>query len=342
MNKDTRDRLLLPILMPVGILVVILVATVGFSRILLSLKPEAATTLALIAAGVIMGVAAVAATRKRMTGGAVFAAVAAVAGAVLVFGGVILALAGGPAEEEGVGGTALDVNITAKNSLFVETNITVPAETALAVNLDNQDAAIDHNVEIFDGPDSSAPVIIDGEVITGPAKITYEVPPLAEGDFFFICKIHPTTMTGNIKSDPAATAVAYSSEPVASPTSGPTTGPTAEPTEEPTEPVGKPTTLKLVAPVGAAGTGYDVTSLSAKAGSAITIDFDNQDSGVPHDVDVMSADPASDPAATKLFDGEVITGPAKTSYDVGPMDKGAFFYLCSVHPTTMNGTLTIK
>ncbi|MCJ7832243.1 MAG: cupredoxin domain-containing protein [Actinobacteria bacterium] len=339
MNKNTRDRLLLPILMPVGILGVILLVTVGFSRILLSLNAEAATTLALLAAGVVMGVAAVGATRRQMKGSSVFAAVAAIAGAVLFFGGVILALAGGPGEEAAVGGPAVEVNITAKNSLFVETNITVPVETALAVNLDNQDASVQHNVEVFDGPDANAPVIIDGEVITGPAKITYEVPPLVEGDYYFICKIHPTTMTGNIKADPAATAVSYSSEPVASPSAGPTDQPTAEPT---TEPTGKPTVLKLVAPVGAVGTGYDQTSLEAKAGSAITIEFDNQDSGVPHDADVMSADPASDPAATKLFDGDVITGPATASYDVGPLDKGTYFFLCSVHPTTMNGILTVK
>lgn len=337
MNKNTRDRLLLPILMPVGILAVIILVTVGLSRILLSLSAEAATTLALLAAGAVMAIAAIAATRRQMKGGAVLATTAAIAGAVLFFGGVILALGGGPSEEEAVGGPAVDVYITAKDNLFVETDITVPAETALAITMDNQDASVQHNVEVFDGPDANAPVIIDGEVITGPAKITYDVPPLAEGDYYFICKIHPTTMTGNIKADPAATDVSYASAPAASPTAQPT----SEPTEAP-KPTEKPTVLKLVAPVGAVGTGYDLTSLSAKAGSTITIEFDNQDSGVPHDVDVMSADPASDPAAIKLFDGDVITGPATISYEVGLLDKGTYFFLCSVHPTTMTGTLTVK
>jgi plastocyanin len=53
-------------------------------------------------------------------------------------------------------------------------------------------------VQIFDGPDDSAASLFQGEVITGPDKKTYPVPPLPEGEYFFHCEVHPTTMTGTI------------------------------------------------------------------------------------------------------------------------------------------------
>ena len=59
-------------------------------------------------------------------------------------------------------------------------------------------------MEIFDGPDESAPLLFGGNVVTGPTKVTYDVEPLPEGDYFFNCRIHPTTMTGTITSAPGA------------------------------------------------------------------------------------------------------------------------------------------
>ena len=72
------------------------------------------------------------------------------------------------------------------------------------LEFDNQDPGVGHNVEIFDGADESAPLLFGGEVVTGPAKPTYSIEPLAEGDYFFNCRIHPTTMTGTITSAPGA------------------------------------------------------------------------------------------------------------------------------------------
>jgi hypothetical protein len=35
-----------------------------------------------------------------------------------------------------------------------------------------------------------------GEVFSGPDVVTYEVPALDAGTYFFRCDVHPTTMTG--------------------------------------------------------------------------------------------------------------------------------------------------
>ncbi|MDP9118801.1 MAG: hypothetical protein M3M93_00790, partial [Actinomycetota bacterium] len=61
-----RESLLLPILIPVGALVAIVVVLFAFSRVLLSVKPNAATAIALVAAVGIITVAAFVASRKQV------------------------------------------------------------------------------------------------------------------------------------------------------------------------------------------------------------------------------------------------------------------------------------
>ena len=59
MRTSTRDRLVLPILLPIVMLLVIAAVLFGFSRILLSLTKDTATAIALIVAFSILVVAAV-------------------------------------------------------------------------------------------------------------------------------------------------------------------------------------------------------------------------------------------------------------------------------------------
>jgi plastocyanin len=82
---------------------------------------------------------------------------------------------------------------------------------------------------------------------------------------------------------------------------------------------------------------FDTTSLTAPAGEAFTLFFDNMDAGIPHNVSIYS----DDTATTSLFVGELITGPDTITYEVPALDAGTYFFRCDVHPTTMTGTLTV-
>jgi plastocyanin len=85
----------------------------------------------------------------------------------------------------------------------------------------------------------------------------------------------------------------------------------------------------------ASGVQFDSDALEAPGGEDFVIQFDNQDAGTPHDVDIV------DEGGTKVFDGEIITGPAQVTYEVPALEPGTYTFICSVHPT-MTGTLTVN
>jgi hypothetical protein len=60
--------------------------------------------------------------------------------------------------------------------------------------------------------------------------------------------------------------------------------------------------------ISARNIAFDTNHLEAPAGQAFVVDFDNNDPGVPHNIEIKDATGAS------LFKGQIITGPAKTSY----------------------------
>jgi plastocyanin/uncharacterized membrane protein len=74
--------------------------------------------------------------------------------------------------------------------------------------------------------------------------------------------------------------------------------------------------------------------LRMPANESVTLAFDNQDGGVPHNVAVYRDDSAEE----SLFVGETITGPRSVTYDVPALDPGEYYFRCDVHPQ-MDGTL---
>ena len=203
-DRAERESLLLPILIPVGALAVIVVVLYAFSRVLLSMKANAATAVAFAAAAGIMAVAAFVASRKRVTGAALGAFVGAAAGIAMLAGGVAIAVIGPPEPEMEPFHAAIAAPEGAASAGFSTDALEVEADVPIDLEFDNQDPGVGHNVQIFDGPDDAAPVLFDGEVITGPNTAPYNVEPLPEGQYFFNCRIHPTTMTGTITAAPGA------------------------------------------------------------------------------------------------------------------------------------------
>jgi len=80
---------------------------------------------------------------------------------------------------------------------------------------------------------------------------------------------------------------------------------------------------------------FGTDQLQAPAGHAFVLEFDNNDPGIPHNVEIKDANGLS------MFKGQIITGPAKASYQVPALAAGTYMFVCDVHPT-MTGTLTVK
>jgi plastocyanin len=197
-DRGERQSLLLPILIPVGGLAVIVLVLFTFSRVLLSVKPNAATGVALVAAAGIMTVAAFVSSRRSVTGASLGSFVGAAAGIAMAAGGIAIVVIGPPEEEIPPFHAVLAAPEGAVQTGFSVDALSVEADVPIELEFDNQDPATGHNVQIFDGPDTSAASLFDGAVISGPAKITYAIEPLGAGEYFFHCRIHPATMTGTI------------------------------------------------------------------------------------------------------------------------------------------------
>jgi plastocyanin/mono/diheme cytochrome c family protein len=97
----------------------------------------------------------------------------------------------------GGGGQTGALALTAQNVQFSPTTLTASAGQPFTIDFDNQDASVQHNVAIFEGSDATAPVAFRGDLVTGVDTVTYDVPALKAGTYFFHCDVHPT-MTGTL------------------------------------------------------------------------------------------------------------------------------------------------
>lgn len=73
----------------------------------------------------------------------------------------------------------------------------------------------------------------------------------------------------------------------------------------------------------------DGSCIEALAGEPFAIAFDNRDAGTQHNIQVFTG---PEPTGDLQFDGEIITGPATTEYEVPALDAGEFAFNCVIHP----------
>jgi plastocyanin len=99
---------------------------------------------------------------------------------------------GSTAPSGGTGGTVL--NQVASGVAYQTSSFQVPANQPFQIAFDNQDSGIPHNIQIAD---TGGTMVFEGDTVTGPGQITYNVPALAAGAYKFSCKWHPN-MVGDL------------------------------------------------------------------------------------------------------------------------------------------------
>ncbi len=83
---------------------------------------------------------------------------------------------------------------------------------------------------------------------------------------------------------------------------------------------------------------YDRHEIVVPADTAFTITFVNQDlPGVVHDVDVRQSD-----KTTVIQDQPLTDGGSTSTYQYDGLAAGTYVFICSIHPTQMSGTITVR
>jgi plastocyanin len=198
LQGEVRFRVPLPIVIPLGGLLLIAAVTIGVSRILLSVPKEAAVVIALALAGNVLIACSILALKPQESRWS-WAELFVVASYPVVIGIVIanLGLGSGvhageePHKSGGVGATGGALQVEAANVAFGTSTIELPADEEAQLEFTNADSSsVSHNIAIYED-DSASKSLFQGEVIPGDESITYDIPPIKKGTYYFQCDVHP-------------------------------------------------------------------------------------------------------------------------------------------------------
>jgi plastocyanin len=241
------------------------------------------------------------------------------------------------------------IGLIAKNIAFNTSTITVPAGANITVNFDNQDSGIPHNFAVYE-TSAAKNAIFTGKIITGPAKTTYTfTAPSKPGNYYFQCNVHPTQMNGQFIVTQAASSSQQSG--AAQMNASASTNTTIPPAVQQANVTANATkAASAVTPSNVSGAqgatigliakniAFNTSTITVPAGANVTVNFYNQDKGIPHNFAVYN----SSSAENAIFKGQIITGPAKTTYTfTAPSNPGTYYFRCDVHPTQMNGQFIV-
>jgi plastocyanin len=197
-DDNMRDRLILPVLIPVGALAFILFLALVMSQILLNVHPAVATAVAIsVAINLLISFSVMAA--KPDGGRPLMVVLGAITALPLLFGVAAAAgLAPAPEEEHGgEGGEGAAVEIAASGLAFDKKELVIPADTEFVLAFNNEEAQ-PHNVAILEAQ-GSPNALFRSAIVTGPKLSEETVEPIPAGEYYFQCDVHPN-MSGTVKA----------------------------------------------------------------------------------------------------------------------------------------------
>ncbi|MEA2486618.1 MAG: hypothetical protein QOF16_272 [Actinomycetota bacterium] len=200
--KEVRIRVPLPVVIPIGALIVIGGLVVGFSRILLDVPEPVATAIALVMAMNVLGAAAFIALRPKMTANTMLELGLVVLypmliGIVLTQTGILGTQASAASATAPAAATSSTsgLTITAHNVAFDTSDLTVPASGG-KLSFVNQDSTT-HNFAVFKDK-SATDQLFKSPDVGANQTVDLTLPKLPKGKYYFECQYHPTSMNGTL------------------------------------------------------------------------------------------------------------------------------------------------
>lgn len=84
-----------------------------------------------------------------------------------------------------------ELTIVASGIAWSKTQLFALPDVPLTLTVDNQDNGIPHNIVFFEGAEPGGTEIARTEIETGPVTQTLNFGPLAAGDYYYYCEVHP-------------------------------------------------------------------------------------------------------------------------------------------------------
>lgn len=208
MKPDVRDRLVLPLLIPLGIVAFIALVAGVFGMILLFNPIEVSLVIAIAVAGGLLAAFGLASSQRpedlnRVKRGVIASTVIA----PLAVGGLV-AVDLIPTSAEKVAHTEClycipedAVTVVASGIAFDQETIQLPGSGEVSILFENQDVGTPHDIAIAPIGPEGEPLrdepIFDGEQFPGEDRRVYTFQaPEEPGTYFFWCTVHPQQMTG--------------------------------------------------------------------------------------------------------------------------------------------------